>query len=96
MIRPYLILGLVVAFVAAASVAGWQGYRMGYAKAQAAHDADLLAQIEAGQKLEADRRRVARERDALAEQLERAGNAEPVIVERCLAPSRVRRLNTLR
>lgn len=82
--------------VAATIAAGFQGYRMGYVAAEADQNAALLAQIEAGRKLDQERRRIAAERDSLARQLEDEANADPVFVDRCLSPERVLRLNRLR
>lgn len=89
---PWLLAGTV----ALAALAGWQGYRMGHAACEDARRAELLAQIEAGQKLDAARRKAAQERDQLARELEGAAYADPVIVEQCLGPDRVRRLNAIR
>jgi hypothetical protein len=72
------------------------GHRSGYAASDAAHNTERLARIEAGRKLENDRRRIAQERDQLARQLEEDAHEAPVLVPRCLDPERVRRLNTLR
>lgn len=96
MADPRLILAALLAVLICSGGAGWQGYRLGYAAAGADHNAQLLAEIEAGAKLEEERRSLAAERDALARQLEEESHADPVFVERCLAPDRVRRLNTLR
>lgn len=85
--------GLAVILLAAV---GWQGYRMGGQHCQAAHDAERLARIEAGRKLEAERIAAMRARDELARQLEDAANAAPVVVPECLGRDRVRRLNQLR
>ena len=87
---------LLAGAVVLAGLAGWQGYRMGHAACEGHHRAEMLAQIEAGQKLDAARRKVAQERDRLARELEEAAYADPVLVERCLGPDRVRRLNSIR
>lgn len=76
--------------------AGLYGYRAGQFACEAEHKARLLEEIEAGQRLEQERQRIARERDQLHRQLEEEAHADPVIVERCLSPDRVRRLNALR
>lgn len=89
------VIGLA-AFAALVLVSGWQGYRMGGQHCQAAHDAERLARIEAGRKLEAGRVKAMRERDELARQLEDAAHAAPVAVVNCLGRDRVRRLNRLR
>lgn len=82
--------------VALLVLVGWQGYRMGYGKCEAAHNAERLAQIEAGQKLEAARRQALSERDELARRLDEEGFGDTIYVERCLGPSRVQRLNGVR
>jgi len=87
---PYAIALTVVAAI------GLQGYRMGYGAAEAARQAEDLARIEAGRILEADRRRIAQERDQLADQLKEQAYADPIIVKRCLSPGRVQRLNAIR
>lgn len=71
-------------------------YKRGVADCEAAHNAELLAQIEAGEKAEKERLEIARERDELARQLEEEAYAEPVTIAQCLGPSRLRRLNDLR
>ena len=86
---------IVIALLLAAAC-GWQGYRMGHRAAVADHQEAELERVEAGRILEEDRRRLAQERDRLARKLEESAYAEPVVVERCLAPSRVRRLNSIR
>lgn len=90
--NPWLIVG-AAAFV---GLSWWHGYSTGDKAATARHNAAIIAQMEAGEKLEAERREIARERDDLARQLEEAAYAEPVIVDRCLGPSRLRRLNSIR
>lgn len=92
MINPWMILGAI----AFAALVGWQGYQMGYSASEDDHNAEKLALIEAGQKLEASRIRVARQREMEARELEEQANADPVVVEQCFGPDRVRRLNTLR
>lgn len=74
----------------------WRGYEWGYGAADAKHKAELLAQIEAGRMLEDARRMAAQKRDDLSRKLEEAAHADPVVVERCLGPKRVRRLNAIR
>lgn len=96
MISGKLIAVALAAAVALSAFTGWRGYVAGYAAAEADQRAALLSQIEAGQKLEAARRALALERDDLARQLEEESHATPVYVDRCLAPDRVRRLNTIR
>ncbi|WP_162947025.1 hypothetical protein [Ruegeria sp. EL01] len=91
-LNPWVILGVLALVVGS----GGLGYRMGYSAAEDDHKAELLEQIEAGQRSEAARIRVANERDDLARMLEEEENADPVIVEQCLSPDRVRRLNALR
>ncbi|MEP3295333.1 MAG: hypothetical protein ABJO27_02395 [Pseudoruegeria sp.] len=94
--RLYVYSGLITIFAVVTAFAGWQGYRMGHAACEAAHDAETLARIEAAQKLDAERIDVARTRDELARKLEEQAHADPIIVERCLNTDRVRRLNSLR
>lgn len=72
------------------------GYQRGKADCEAAHAQDLLDQIEAGRILENARIEAARQRDALARQLEEAAYADPVVVHQCLGTNRVRRLNAIR
>ncbi|SEJ91903.1 hypothetical protein SAMN05444007_108262 [Cribrihabitans marinus] len=74
----------------------WLAYRQGRAAAEARHAQELLDRIEAGRKLEAERFRIARERDALLRRMEEDAYADPVVVRQCLGPGRVRRLNALR
>lgn len=94
-LRSALLIGAILGVAALLGVAFWQGYRWGHAASEAHKNAELLAQIEAGQELEVERRRVAQERDELARQLEREAHADPVIVDQCFGPNRVRRLNAL-
>lgn len=76
--------------------AGFQAYRVGYGAAVSDHQEEELARIEAGRMLEADRRRIAQERDLFADQLKEQAYAQPIVVDRCLDPGRVQRLNSLR
>lgn len=87
---------IVAAVLGVAILIFWQGHRMGYAAAEADHNAELLVRIEEGRKLEDERRALAVERDKLARQLEEESHDTPVYVDRCLAPERVRRLDALR
>lgn len=89
---PWLLVGALVF----AALTGVQGYRMGRTACEADHKQELLDQIEAGEKLEQARRQAAKERDALARELEGAAYADPVTSEQCLGSSRVRRLNSIR
>lgn len=89
LLRVGLLAGAFAAF-------GWFSYSKGYEAAEAKHNAALLAQIEAGEKLEEARRVVAAERDELAKKLEEEAYADPVVIHRCLSPSRLRRLQTIR
>lgn len=91
LINPWLIIGVI----AIGALAFWQGYRWGHDISEAQHQAEILKRIEEGQKLDAERIKVARERDDLARRLEEQANADPVVVNQCLGPSRVRRLNAL-
>lgn len=86
----------VVAALAIVSAAFWQGHRVGYASAVSDHQSELLAQIEAGQKLEIARRHAMQQRDQLARELEEEAHADPIAVEHCLGPGRVQRLNAIR
>ncbi|MEP2782147.1 MAG: hypothetical protein ABJO67_04140 [Pseudoruegeria sp.] len=95
-VKAYLNAAIATALVGMVAGAGWQGYRMGHAACEAAHNAETLARIEAAQKLDAERINVARTRDELARMLEEQAHADPIIVQRCLNPDRVRRLNSLR
>ena len=84
--------------VAIAAVLGamlW-AYSQGRAACEAAHRAERLKQIEAGERLEEERRSVASERAALTIKLSEERNADPVIVHRCLGPERVWRLEAIR
>lgn len=87
---------LILAAVAALGIAGGVGYRTGVKSADARHDAVLLAQIEAGQKLDKARLHALAARDDLARKLEESAYADPVISNQCFGPNRVRRLNALR
>lgn len=91
LINPWLIL----AVLALAAGSAWQGYRIGHRAAEAAHGAEILKQIEEARQLEAERIQIARERDELARRLEDEANADPVVVNQCIGPGRVRRLNAL-
>lgn len=71
-------------------------WRLASDRCEARHAAQLLAQVEAGLKLDAARRAIEAQRDDLARQLEEQAYADPIIVPRCLGPDRVRRLNSLR
>jgi len=85
----------IIAVAALLAMAGAQGYKLGHDAADNKHQDTLLAEIEAAQILDAERRRVARERDDLAKQLEEQAYAEPISVKHCISPSRVRRLNAI-
>lgn len=74
----------------------WWAYGQGVAKCQADHDAEWKAMIEAGEKLEAQRIAEAQKRDELIDELKEQANADPIVVERCAGPDRVRRLNQIR
>lgn len=84
--RGWLIAGALTALIAATAFAGLKGYQMGQAACEAAHAADALAR---------DEQRIAEEAriEELTRQLEVEANEEPVVVQRCLGPSRVMRLN---
>lgn len=89
--KPWIIIGII------AVIAGtyWYGDRNGHARCVAQHKAQILEQIDAGQKAETERIRIAQERDDLVRQLEEQANEDPVIVARCLSPDRVRRINRI-
>lgn len=91
-LNPWMILGAL----AFAALAGWQGYRIGYDAAVADHNDELLARIEAGQKVEQARRNLAIERDELRDQLEEQADAEPIAQPQCFSPGRALRLNANR
>lgn len=84
--RYALILAVVGAMLGA-------GYYMGYTRANNACKAAILVEIEKGK--EADNERLALEEETrrLERELAAAGDVEPVVVQQCLGPSRVRRLN---
>ncbi|SMP09670.1 hypothetical protein [Shimia sagamensis] len=90
------LLAVVALVLIASGGAGWVGYTKGIAKAEAAHNQELLDQIAKGQEADQKRRAAEQERARMAEELEAAAYAEPVVVERCLGPNRVQRLNALR
>ena len=76
--------------------AAFVGYQRGYGAAEADFNAERLAQIEAGQMLDAARIEALKSRDALLRKLEEQANAETIADDQCFSPSRVRRLNSLR
>lgn len=92
MINPWMILGAI----AFAALVGWQGYQMGYSASEDDHNAEMLARIEAGQKIERARVELARERDALRDQLKEQADADPIVEHQCFGPSRALRLNANR
>lgn len=71
----------------------FQGYRMGQAACEAAHNERELERIEEGERLKEERRDLEIQIDDLARQLQEEADAEPVTVVQCLSPSRVMRLN---
>ncbi|WP_412550523.1 hypothetical protein [Shimia sp. MIT910701] len=90
------LLAALVAVLVTSGVAGRVGYSLAVTKVEAAHNQDLLDQIAKGQEADQKRRAAEQERARMAEVLGAAAYAEPVVVERCLSPSRVQRLNALR
>ena len=90
--RGYFLAGALAAVMASALA----GYLKGYAAAEADFNAERLAQIEAGQMLDAARIEALKSRDALLRKLEEQANAETIADDQCFSPSRVRRLNSLR
>lgn len=93
MTRSSIIFLAAIATVAAATFAG---FLVGKRVERGQCDAELLAQIEIGQKLDAARRTMERKRDDLARKLTEEAYEDPVAVVQCLGPDRVRRLNALR
>lgn len=93
--NPYLWVALLSAQVAFGGFVGWKSYQLGKRACEASRAAQIEAEREAGKILDEARLKVARERDDLARKLEEAAYAEPVIVDRCLSPGRVYRLNQL-
>lgn len=90
--NPWLILALL-----AATAGAWgHGYWRGGAACDAAHNAEIIKRQQEADKLDAARREALQERDRLARELEESAYADPITVERCLGPDRVRRLNNLR
>lgn len=97
MLRTVL-LGLTV--VAAVFTAGRLIFERGVWAGRAELTAELAAAKAAARAAldvaEAQRLAVQQERDRLAQELEEAALADPVVVPQCLGPDRVRRLNALR
>ncbi|WP_320176613.1 hypothetical protein [Roseovarius pacificus] len=87
---------IILIALAIAAAAWGHGYWRGWEACAAAHNAEIIESQEEAKKLDAERREVMRERDDLARQLEEGAYADPVTVDRCLSPDRVRRLNSLR
>ena len=95
--RPLPVTAYVLAGgVALAVFTGWQGYRAGEAACEAAHAHEAEQARKAGAELTAARQIAERKVYALSRQLEDQAYADPVAIDRCLSPSRVRRFNTLR
>jgi hypothetical protein len=86
----------VFAALALLAVVGAGGFRQGVASTEAKHARLELKQKQAADRLNAERRQIALERGALARKLEEEAHAAPVVVERCLGPGRLQRLNRLR
>lgn len=84
--RGWLIAAVLGAIVAAAGLSAAKGFQMGKAACEAAHNAAAL---------ERDKQRIAEEAriEELTRQLEIEANEDPIIVQRCLGPSRSMRLN---
>lgn len=95
MINGWMVAGALAAGIVLSGLAGWQGYSMGKAKCEADHNEEKLQLI--AESKESDRARIAAEvaRDDMARQLDQVSVSDPVLVHRCLSPSRVRRLNLL-
>ncbi|MCT4558590.1 MAG: hypothetical protein N4A61_11095 [Pelagimonas sp.] len=84
-------------FVVALCVgAGAFGFHEGGQRCEARHAIAAIEKAERAAQLDAERIEVARQRDNLVRELEELSNADPVVVERCIGPNRVRRLNALR
>ncbi|MCT4557363.1 MAG: hypothetical protein N4A61_04810 [Pelagimonas sp.] len=71
------------------------GFHEGGQRCEARHAIAAIEKAERAAQLDAERIEVAKQRDDLARELEELSNADPIIVERCLGPNRVRRLNAL-
>ncbi|MFY0619126.1 hypothetical protein [Shimia sp.] len=92
LLTPYL-----AAWALALAVgAFFYGKSEGRAACESEHARAVIAQREAGDKLMHDRQIVERKVHALSRQLEEQAYADPVVVERCLSPRRVQRLNAIR
>ena len=86
------IVGVMLAISAAFVVGQGKGKRA----CEAAHREAFLEQVAMGQKAEAARLKIAAERDAAYRKLEVQANEDPIVVDRCLSPGRLRRLNAIR
>ncbi|WP_170760003.1 hypothetical protein [Ruegeria lacuscaerulensis] len=87
---------ILIAFVGALAIAGgsgWKGYSLGYDAAEDGHRAEKLEMIEAAKELENERIDVAQQRANLAQEVQESINADPIVVSRCLGPSRGVQLN---
>jgi hypothetical protein len=74
-------------------VCAWQGYRLGYDACELDRAQQLEQEREAARKLDQARMALLIERNALLDELEVLANEDPVAVEQCFGPDRVRRLN---
>lgn len=83
---------LAILLVASLSVGYWKGTTDCNARA-AKKELELVQQRE---RLEEARREVELNRYYLTKTLEEEANADAIVVERCLGPSRLRRLNAIR
>jgi len=92
-VRTRLILGGFLVWTAAVA---WFARDYGRSECEAAHSRDALKMAQAGEKLENDRRALAIERSELMDEIRRQADADPVVVERCIGPGRVQRLNAIR
>ena len=89
---PYKFIGSLVVILLLVTGAYYKGHRDNQAK----HNRQILAAMEEHREAEIERQKLAKERDKLKEQLEVLANEDPVVVNECLGPNRVFRLNQLR
>ena len=86
----YLMIGAAVIVIAGAA------YWRGYSDCQSGHNKDLLEAIEEGREAEEERQRIELELNEATERLKTEARNDPIVVHRCLAPGRVKRLNEVR
>ena len=85
-----LIVGAAIILIAGAA------YWRGHSDCQNRHNRKLLEAIEDSQEAEEERQRVELELVEATEQLKTAARNDPVVVNRCISPGRVKRLNEIR